>query len=191
MIQLTSKQSKAAALALLAAALLLVIGAVAVPLWLLHRHYDVAIDDATSRLERYYRIASMREGLQKKIAEIKVLKANNHFLKSSSPALAAAEIQEQAKNIVETSGGKLNSIQILPHKDEGEYRQISVTLQLTATLTAIKGMLHTLESSRPYLFIDNLSMRSPILTVSRNSPTVETELNCQFDLTGYALKGAQ
>lgn len=191
MIQLTPQQSKAAALALLAGALLLAAAAVAVPLWLLNRHYDGAIEDASTRLERYYRIAGMREGLQKNIAQVKALGAANHFLKNPSPALAAAEIQEQAKNIVETNGGKLNSIQILPHKDDGLYRQVSVTLQLTGPLSATKKMLHALESARPYLFIDNLSIRSPMGYASRNASATEPELVVQFDLTGYALKGAQ
>lgn len=191
MIPLTPQQSKAAALALLAGMLLLAAGAVAVPLLLLNRHYDSAIEDVATRLERYYKIAGMREGLQKNIAQVKALGAANHFLKNPSPALAAAEIQEQAKNIVETNGGKLNSIQILPHKDDGLYRQISVTLQLTATLSATKKMLYSLESARPYLFIDNLSIRSPMGYATRNASTTEPELVVQFDLTGYALKGAQ
>lgn len=191
MIQLTPKQSRAAALALLAAALLVALAAVALPLRMLHRHYDSALEDASTRLERYARIAGMRAGLQKKIGELRALGTAGHFLKSASPALAAAEIQELAKNIVEANGGKLNSMQILAHKDDGLYRQVPVTLQLTATLTAMKKMLHTLESSRPYLFIDNFSIRSPMAYASRNASAIEPELVIQFDLTGYALKGAQ
>ncbi|MFH1495989.1 MAG: type II secretion system protein GspM, partial [Pseudomonadota bacterium] len=123
MNQLTPKQSKAAALALLAVALVMALGVIAVPLWMLHRHYDSAIEDASARLQRYARIAGMREGLQKNLVKIKVRGTAGHFLKSASPALAAAEIQELAKNIAEANGGKLNSMQILPHKDDGQYRQ--------------------------------------------------------------------
>jgi general secretion pathway protein M len=191
MIPLTPKQSKAAALALLVAVLLMVLAGIAFPLWVLHRHYDSAIDDATRLLGRYARIAGMREGLQKKIVEVKALEKAGHFLKSTNPALAAAEIQALAKTVVETNGGKLNSMQILPHKDDGLYRQISVTLQLTGTLKAMKKMVYALESSRPYLFMDNFSVRSLMVNAPRNTVPVEPELLIQFDLTGYALKGAQ
>lgn len=191
MIRLTPKQSRLAALLLLVLALVLVSSAVALPLWLLHNRYDTALGDATSRLERYFKIAGMREGLQKKLVEVNALGGGSHFLKSGSPALAAAEIQERAKNIVETSGGKISSIQILPHKDDDTYRQVLVTLQFTATLSAVQKILHALESSRPYLFVDNLSLRSPIMTVNRNAPVADAELIVQFDLSGYALKGAQ
>ena len=82
-------------------------------------------------------------------------------------------------------------MQILPHKDDGLYRQVPVALQLTAPLTAMKKMLYSLESSRPYLFMDNFSVRSTMAYSPRNTPAVEPELIIQFDLTGYALKGAQ
>ncbi len=193
MIQMSPGQSRAAALALLVALLVLGACAIAVPLWLLNRHYDAALDDSVTRLERYSRIAGMRDGLMRKSAEVKALAASHHYLKSASPALAAAELQELVKVTLEANGGKLNSIQILPHKDDGAYRQISVALQLSAPLSAVKGMLHALESARPYLFIDNFSVRSMAGFGARIGvdPTAEPELTVQFDVTGYALKGAQ
>ncbi len=190
MIRLTPTQSKAAALALLVTVLVLAAAAVAMPLWLLNRRYDVALEDATTRLQRYARIAGMREGLQKKAIEVNALGKTPHFLKSASPALAAAELQEQARVVLEANGGKLNSIQILPPKDEGAYRQVSVSMQLSAPLSAVKAMLYALESARPYLFIDNFSVRSPVSFAGRDA-AAEPDLVVQFDLTGYALKGAQ
>ena len=189
MMQLTVRQSRLAALSLLALVFAAAMMAVATPLWLLNRRYDMAIEDAAKRLERYLKIAGMREGLQKKAAEAKALGTSRHYLKSASPALAAAELQELVKSVLETNGGKLNSIQILPHIDEGLYRQVAVSLQLTAPLSALKVMLYTLESARPYLFINNFSVRSPIGFGPRPAAATEPELTIQFDLTGYALRG--
>lgn len=189
MTHLTPKQSKAAALGLLALAITLAISAIALPLWLLNQRYDLAVDDAATRLERYSRIVGMRDGLQKRAIEVAGLEANHHFLKSASPALAAAELQEQATIILDQNGGKLNSIQILQHKDEGAYRQVSVKLQLTAPLSAVKAMLYALESARPYLFVDNFAIQAPFNPAARNDSANEPDLIVQFDLTGYALKG--
>ncbi len=191
MMHLTPKQSKTAALTILLLVLAIVVSAMALPLWLLNRRYDAALDDATAHLARYSRIVGMRDGLQQKAMEIKALEATNHFLKSASPALAAAELQEQAKVILDANGGKLNSIQILPHKDDGSYRQVSVSLQLTAPLSSVKAMLHALESARPYLFVDNFSIRVTNIAPGRNDFANEPDLIVQFDLTGYALKGTQ
>jgi general secretion pathway protein M len=190
MKQLTTKQSRFAALAILALVLVIAISAVALPLWFLNRRYDVAVEEAVSRLERYSRIVGMRDSLQQRSIEIKTLEATHHFLKSASPALAAAELQEQATRILDANGGKLNSVQILPHKDDGAYRQVSVSLQLSAPLSGVKAMLYALESARPYLFIDNFSIRSTMVGSVRTDSTPEPDLIVQFDLTGYALKGA-
>ncbi|MBK6323754.1 type II secretion system protein GspM [Candidatus Aalborgicola defluviihabitans] len=191
MKQLNPLQSKLAALAILLLILALVVCAIAVPIWLLNRRYDLAVDDAANRLQRYSKIVGMRDGLQKKTIEIKALESARHFLKSASPALAAAELQELVKAILDENGGKLTSIQILPHKDDGQYRQVSVVLQFNAPLSAVKAMLHALESAHPYLFVDNLQMRVANPLVQAKDVLNEPEMFVQFDLTGYTLKGAQ
>ena len=189
MKQLGPMQKRAAALAILVVLCALACAAVALPVWLINRHYDDALDDATSRLERYSKIVGMRDALQKQAVEVKALEAKRHFLKSASPALAAAELQEQAQTIFDATGAKVNSIQVLAHKDEGLYRQVTVQVQLVAPLTAVKSMLHGLESAHPYLFLDNVSIRAPNMQIGRPEPANEPDLIVQFDLTGYALKG--
>lgn len=191
--RLSPMQSRLAALALLLLVLLLAVAAVAGPLWWLHRHYDDAISDATARITRYARIAGMRPGLQAQLAQVRAQGGPSHFLKATSAPLAAAEIQELAKTLIESSGGKLNTLQILPPKEEGGHRRIPVNVQLSGSVVALKKILHALESSRPYLFIDNFSVRSQPVFVPRAgaSPVraTEPELFIQFDLSGYALKG--
>lgn len=189
MKQLGSLQKKVAALVILVLVLALVGAVVAMPIWLLNQRYDVALKDATSRLERYSKIVGTRDALTKQAVEVKSLEAKRHFLKSASPALAAAELQEQAQAIFDSNGAKVNSIQVLPHKDDGLYRQVAVQVQLIAPLTSVKRMLYGLESAHPYLFLDNFSIRAPNMQVARGEPANEPELVVQFDLTGYALKG--
>jgi general secretion pathway protein M len=189
MIRLTPRQSKAAALAILVMVALLAVALVSVPLWLLNRRYDTAVEDAANRLERYSRVVGMRDGLLKRGVEVRALELNRHFLKSATPALAAAELQEKVTSVLGESGVKLNSIQILPHKDDDLHRQVSVALQLSAPLSAVKGMLYGLESARPYLFIDNFSVRVTNMLAIRTEVAVEPDVVVQFDVTGFALKG--
>lgn len=190
MKQFGPKQKKVAALAILVLLLALACVAIAFPIWLLNQHYDEALEDATSRLGRYSKIVGTRDALQKQVEEVKALGVKRHFLKSASPALAAAELQEQAQAFFDAKGAKVNSIQVLPHKDDGLYRQVTVQVQLIAPLTSVKGMLYGLESARPYLFLENFSIRSPNMQINRAEPASEPDLSVQFDLTGYALKGA-
>lgn len=186
---MTPTQSRLTAIALLVAALMVLASAIAVPWWMLNRHYSNAVDDATTRLERYLRIIGMRESLQQKAVEVRALEAQHHFLKSASPALAAAELQEQVKAVLETYGGKLNSIQILPHKDDDVYRQVTVSLQLNAPISGVKAILHALESAHPYLFVENLAIRVQNIGAARSDANNDPELFVQFDVIGFALKG--
>ena len=135
--------------------------ALAVPVMLVHRHYDAAIEQLTDRLERYRRIIAMAPGLKAGLEKVKARDGRKFYLKNAAPALAAAEIQEIAKTIIEAQSGKLTSIQIIPHKDDGGYRQIAVNLQFSGSIASIQKILYALETRQPYLFVGNLSIQSP------------------------------
>lgn len=190
MRDLTPKQSRVLAIALLVALLCLIVLAVAGPLLLLHRHYDQALENLSDRLTRYSRVVAMRPGIesQLKIAQAKL--ASRFYLKNSIPSLAAAEIQDIAKIVIEQHGGKLTSMQVLPHKDENGFRQVTLNVQLSGNFQSLHEIIYDLENTQPYLFLDNVSIRSPQNYSSRN--TADTELYAQFDLIGFAvLKGGR
>ena len=107
MTQLGPLQKKLAALAILVLLLAIAVAAVAIPVWLLNRHYDDALEDATSRAVRYSNIVGTRDALKQQAAQVKALEANRHFLKSASPALAAAELQAQAQAIFDAERDQL------------------------------------------------------------------------------------
>lgn len=190
MRDLTPKQSRILAIALLLTLLGLAATAVAVPVMLLHGHYDQALESLTDRLSRYRKIAAMRPDIEAQLKAAQTDASSRFYLKNSGPSLAAAEIQDIAKGVIETRGCKLTSMQVLPHKDEEGYRQITVNVQLSGSFHALHEVLYELENSRPYLFLDNASIRSPLGFAQRN--TSDPELYAQFDLVGYAvMKGGQ
>ncbi|RPJ37719.1 MAG: hypothetical protein EHM21_17850 [Chloroflexi bacterium] len=184
---LTPLQSKSLALALLVLVFVLFALALAMPVMLAHRHYDASIEQLTDRMERYHRIIAMAPGLKAGLEQVKVRDGQKFYLKNVTPALAAAEIQEIVKTVIGAQSGKLTSIQIIPHKDDGGYRQIAVNLQFSGTIVSIQKILYALETQRPYLFVDNLSIRSRLMSNYRAAPGVEPEYFVQFDLIGYAL----
>ncbi len=167
------------------------ISLVAVPVWLLNRHYDTAIDDASTILGKYARLKGMQDGLVKQAMEVKALEANRHFLKGTNAELAAAELREQVQAVFDANGAKVNSIQNLPNKDDGAYRQITISVQLLVPLSSLKGMLHALETAHPYLFLDNFKINATNMIINRAESATEPDLIVQFDLSGYALKGAK
>lgn len=182
--------ARAAAVAILIGVIVAAMAGVAVPAILLHRHYDDALTDARDKLERYRRVIGTRQELQQRFDKFKAERnARSYYLKSNNPALAAAEIQEFAKIVIESGAGKLTSMQVLPPKDEDSYRLVMVNVQFNGTVPAIRNILFKLETSQPYLFVDNFVVRSLMGNQQKNQPTVDPDMMVQFDLSGYMLKG--
>jgi general secretion pathway protein M len=184
------QQSRRLAVGLLLAAIVLVAAAVAVPLWLLHRQYDVALEDNAGKYDRYRRIAGMRPELAKQLDAVRAKDTRKFFLRSGAAALSAAEAQEAVRSLVEQSGGRLITMQAPTSREEGRYRQVSVNVQLTANVFALRKILHSIENNTPYLFIDNLQVRTQVPPNHRPQPGAEPEMFVSFDVSGYALTGA-
>jgi general secretion pathway protein M len=184
------QQSRRAAVGLLIAAVLVVSAAIAIPFWMLHRHYDTALADSSNRLERYNRIAATRPEVAKQLEAMRGKDTRKFFLRSGAAALSAAEAQEALRALVEGGGGRLITVQAPVSKEEGRYRQITVNMQLTANMQAVRKILNAIETNVPYLFIDNLKVTSQVPGNFRPQPGAEPEVFVQLDVTGFALVGA-
>ena len=178
------------AVAILVAVIAAAIALVAVPVYLRHRHYDAAITDLTDKLDRYQRIASTRAEVARNLESIRAKDSRRFYLKSSGPALAAAEMQESIRQLIEASGGRLVGIGTPAAKDDGRYRQITANVQFTANMAAIRKILHTVESGTPYLFLDNLMIRTQVNANHKPIPGQEPDMFVTFDVVGFALTGA-
>ncbi len=189
MRSLNKKQSRALAVGLLILSLLICGLLVYLPARMLHSHYDQALESLADYLGRYQRVAATRAEIQAALDQVKKTESRKHFLKNSGAALAASEIQEIAKTLIESNGGRLNSMSVVPQKEEGGYRRVTVNIQLITNMTTLRKILHTVETMQPYLFVDNTSIRAQPNAMYRPIPGVEPEITAQFDLSGYALLG--
>jgi len=181
------QRSRQAALGLLAAAILVVIAAIAIPLWMVHRHYDTALAESFDKLERYRRIAATRPQVVREIDAMASRDPRKFFLRSGAAALSAAEAQESIRSLVESSGGRLITMGAPAAREDGRYRQVSVNVQLTANIFALRKILNAIESNTPYLFVDNLTIRTQVPAAFRPGPGAEPEMFVQFDISGYAI----
>ena len=180
-------ESRLLAVFLLLAILAAVVTAVVVANRRAHAYYDEAIATWLDQMARYDRVAATRGDYEKTIASVKARDASKFYLKASAPALAAADIQQVVQTLVEANGLRSESMQIAPHKDEGGRRQITLNLRLRGKLAGVQNMLYALETTQPYLFVDNLNIQSTVRFNFVPTPGVEPEVMAQFDLSGYAL----
>lgn len=183
------EKRRKAALAFLVGALALFALLVALPMWLAHRHYDAALDDMDRRLSRYERLAAARPALERKLVAVRAMDSRRYFLKASAASLSSAEMQERVRQFVEAAGGRIVSVQVGQPRDEGRFRQVSVTLQLNASTPVLRKILLALESSEPYVFVDSLVVRAQVPPGYKPPPGMEPEMFIQLDVSAYAIAG--
>lgn len=180
----------AVALLLLIAAL--IIAAIAVPVVLLNRHYDDYLGKVTRQWRSQSAFNAMRPQVNRSLETLRAINVRKYFLKGSTSALASAELQDLVRQVVEGNGGRLISASANPHKDDGAYRIATANFQLNVSNTNLRRMLHALEIREPYLFNDNLMIRSQVPFGYR--PPVgasEPDLFVQMDVSGVAYVGVE
>lgn len=179
--------SRAAALGLVLLLLLLFYGVVIGPLIQAFSDVNQAVAEGSEQLARYRQIAGQRQVLEARFAEIAARQAaSGVYLPGDTDALAAARLQEIVNSTVETSGGQVRSVQILPTKEDGDFRRVGVRIQLTGTISAVARILHTFEAGETFLFVDNLDISN---RMTRRGPDgaggVDPDLVIRLDLQGY------
>lgn len=187
---LNPQQNRRLAIAVLVAGVLAIIAVVALPVWLLNRHYDNALSEGRGTLERYTRIASTRAEVSRQLEAMRAKEPRKYFLRGGAPSLSAAELQEAVRGVVEKAGGRLITMQPPTSKEEGRYRQVTVNVQLTANVFAMRNILSAIETNVPYLFVESLTVRSQVPHNFRPTAGAEPEMFVQLDVSGYVLAAA-
>ncbi len=184
---LSKNQSRSLAIGLLILFLTIGILLLFIPIKMLHRHYDQSLDSLADYLGRYRHVVATHAEVQSALDQVKKKNGRQHFLRNTGAALAASEIQETAKSLIEANGGKLVSMQVVPFKDDGGYRRVTVNIQFISNMSTLRKILYAVETVQPYLLLDNVSIRSQANALSKGAPMTESELIAQFDVSGYAL----
>ena len=187
---LNPEQSRRLAIGILVAVVVAAILVIVTPVWILNRHYNEALDDYATKLERYSRIAGTRVDLTKQLEAMRAKEPRKNFLRGPTAPLAAAEATEAIRAIVERSGGTLITMQPPQTRDDGRYRAVTVNVQMTANIVALRAILHAIETNAPYLFVDNLSVRSQVPGNYKPIPGAEPAMFVNMDVTGYLIPAA-
>jgi hypothetical protein len=185
--RLSPARQRALALGVLLILLVAAAAVLVLPVILLHRHYDLAIEDLSDKLVRYRRVAAQAPELRAALETVKAKDARRFYLRNTAPNLAAAELQETVKAAIENNGGRITTSQSTAARDDGRFKQIGVNVQFFATTPALQKVLATLETQQPYLVIENIAVRP--LNAFRGfkpGPGQEPELNLQLDVSGWA-----
>ena len=158
--QLDKQQQRAAAVALFVIVLVLGLGAVAIPLWSVNAAYRDDIEQMQIRLFELQQMTASDSQLRPRYESILAAqKASGNYLRSSTEAVAAAELQRILKELARASGTRVQSTQILPSSAEDEFVRVGLRARLHGSLPGIVDTIHFIEAHEVFLFLDNVSLR--------------------------------
>ena len=143
------------------------------------------IEDMQFQLNRLEAIGARGDSaLPKLAAQIRSIASRGQTLNEASESLANANLQSRLNRLVRAKGATLRSIRSVPttNPEDGLVR-LAVAMEVTGELDSIQAVVHAVESSVPYLFVEKLT-----LSPSRRSGQATTlELEADFELSAYYL----
>lgn len=188
--RLSVTQRRAIAVGLLGLVLSVLYWVVAAPVLDRYRESGVALADLRKRLTGFQRVAAGREALKRQFDGVKgrVATQQRGYLKGKTRSLAAAEMQEHVKRMVESNGGRLNSIQIVQSargKEQDPREPVTIKVQMTGSTTTAQKVFHALEAGQPRLFVGQVYLRGRTAYQVRPGQPQNDELDVRFSLMGY------
>lgn len=143
------------------------------------------------RYHQYLRILAEKDAIVDKMGSIKEQVADKgYFTSEQTEALSSAELQELIKKVIVDSGGQLSSTQALPVKNKDRFSLITVSVRMTGNPEVLRGVLYRLETSVPFIVIDQLDIRP--MRGRRNSRTRQLEpsndMNINFQAVSFMRK---
>ncbi len=188
--QLDPKKQKYLAVILFLLIMTAFIISIVVPIWKVNSHYSDIIDDMRHRLSILKRTTVAGQSLEPQYVKLKKYHlSDKRYLKSTSESLAAAEIQQIIKEIIVPTNGEILSTQIITNRKNDLIPQITLKVRLRSNLKSLVTILYKIETGNPFLFIDNMNIRSRVISRRRvrnseieQAPTI---LDVQFDVSGY------
>ncbi|MEW8505132.1 MAG: type II secretion system protein GspM [Candidatus Thiodiazotropha sp.] len=192
---LTPRQSRTVALAILILLLAMVSVLVVYPVWSMNKRYDARIDDTQFQIQRYQRIAVQNDRYQVEFSKLKQNQRSDlRFLQSNTDSLAYAELQRRIKQVVAAGKGEIVSTQTAQLSQDEVLSRVAIRVRMKSSLENLKKILHQLETQKPYLFIDNITVRSRNLArrrlpKSKKITEAIKKLDLDFLLIGYIKSG--
>lgn len=142
------------------------------------------IQDLKDKLAHYSRLEAEKERLKTYIGRIRSSSSKQEgFLPTKVTSIAAADLQRQIISLVEEVGGQILSSQTINENTDVPYERISLNFRIKIAVADIVELLYQLESSTPYLFIDEIRINKG--RGAALGRVTENELDVSFKISGY------
>jgi len=142
-----------------------------------------------ARIARHRALIDSRGHLEKGLQRLDTfLEKGAWFLPATSPELAAAELQQQLKEIVSRAGGTLISTQRLHAVGRtGGDGWVRMKVRMKGSMEALTRTLSALQHARPLMLVEGLSIRGRTLRRRHGKAGVQNlhELEVDFQVSSF------
>jgi hypothetical protein len=108
---------------------------------------------------------------------------DGEFLAGKTDGAIGAELQARLKGIAEAAGAMVRSIRGLQPRTDGQLKFVGSHIEVLGPVAAIQRAIHTMEATKPYLFITSGTMRL-VPSVGPVGTPQEPQIEAQLDIFG-------
>ena len=170
------------AIALAGLPLCAIIATVAVWLYDAHALLSAEITQTRERLRGYESMVERRAESAAALERVRYSGRNYYWDRSPSQG-AAEDLQQQLLKVINAAGANVESIQTLPATRDKD-AAINLRVILDASATELSETLYSIESNRPYMFLDRLHVRASG-QMGGTAQAPEAMLHASLDVRGY------
>lgn len=120
------------------------------------------IAEAHRLLTAYAQRIAMRPLLEAQLASLKQHESTSAgLIGGGSAELAAANIQNTVKALIESESGQVTSAQNLQPVTADGFQRVEIQYDVTLPMARLKNLTYKLETAMPFLFLDGIDLRAP------------------------------
>lgn len=179
------------AVGLLAAAIVLVILVMVVPVVNKGMELHETKNNLVFNLQQYERILARKDAVIQSMNAIKGQYQERGLLnRQDTGALASAEVQEFIKKTIVEAGGQLSSTQALPVITKNEFSRLTVSVRMTGNSEVLRAVLYKIETSAPLIIINQIDIRPMRGIRNRMTRQIDqsNELSINFQAVSFMRK---
>ncbi len=157
----TGRRGQFMAVAILLILLLLSYQLVALPAFEAFYEREDAIQDTQNQIRRYRHLlaqAPALESFSERYARQQPL--TPLLLTGNNPALAGAVLQQSLQDLAARHQVRVLSLRTRPAEEESHFERIAVEARMQSNIIGLRDLLYDIEQAEPYLFVENLAIRT-------------------------------
>lgn len=161
------------------------------PAWRHWQSGEEFIDQQLNTIARLRAISSSQAQYSATLAKVKSDSGvDAQLMKSASATLAAAQLQQQLKTLVESAGGSVVSSQPKDASDEGPFTRVGLNVRMLVSISALQQVMYALETQSPLVMIDEVLVLSRGRRKARTSRT-DGMLDVRINVAGFVRRAVR